>query len=550
MFKNKRPNFLIVIVDEMRYPPVYENKEIKQWRDQNLKSQKILKKYATEFKRHYVGSTACSPSRTTLFTGEYPSLHGVSQTAGIAKSSFDADVFWLDKNTVPTLGKYLEKSNYKTFYKGKWHVSEADIIIPGTTKSLDSFDPVSGIPNKEYTNIYLNSNRLKDYGFNGWIGPEPHGGNPNDSGSSSHGKGRDIVFTNQVVTLLKQLDKCNDNKPWFVVASFVNPHDIALFGDYTENNPAYNFEIDPSVPFIPDAPTENENLSTKPSAQQSYKNIYPQALQPITNKEKYRKLYYSLEKHVDQQIYKILKTLMSSPMYKDTIIIFTSDHGEQLGAHGLHQKWHNMYEESIHIPLIFHSPVLFSGYSSTKKLSNHVDLVPTILALAQVDINKIQNKLKCDHTEVHPFVGKKLYFPKINSYQINYKCDNLKESETLYFLTEDEPTKGLHQVNKITGKYYESVIEPNNIEAIITYLSVENNPMRHLYKYARYFSPNSDKQEYEIYDLSLDPYETKNLADPIHAVPQIDLIIKKLEIILMEQRKKKKLAPYTDVPII
>src|SRR5690606_7340741 len=94
-----------------------------------------------------------------------------------------------------------------------------------------------------------------------------------------------------------------------------------------------------------------------------------QALQPISNIQKYQQLYYSLERSVDNNLYRIMKTIMKSSMYKDTIIIFTSDHGEQLGAHGLFQKWHNIYEESIHVPLIIHSPALFSGYTATNELT-------------------------------------------------------------------------------------------------------------------------------------------------------------------------------------
>ena len=154
MFKNKKPNFLVIMVDEMRFPPVYENEELRKWQHQNLKSQNILRRYATEFRRHYTGSSACAPSRGTIFTGQYPSLHGVTQTSGLAKKAYDPDVFWLDENTVPVMSEYFEKNGYNTFYKGKWHVSDADIIIPGTNTPLDSFSPVTGIPVKEYTDLY------------------------------------------------------------------------------------------------------------------------------------------------------------------------------------------------------------------------------------------------------------------------------------------------------------------------------------------------------------------------------------------------------------
>ncbi|XWV26483.1 arylsulfatase [Tupanvirus soda lake] len=554
MFKVKKPNFLIIMVDEMRFPPVYENEEIRQWREKYLKSQNLLKKFAMEFKRHYAGSTACSPSRATLFTGEYPSLHGVSQTVGMAKNSADPDVFWLDPNTVPTMGDYFERLGYRTFYKGKWHVSDSNIIIPGTNTPLDSFNPITGQPDEYYTKVYLNANRLKDYGFNGWVGPEPHGSNPNNSGSSapSGTGGRDVVFAREVTDLIKKLEKSQDDRPWLLVASFVNPHDITLFGDNTENSPLFDFEIDPTVPFVPPPPTQNEDLSTKPSAQRSYKEVYPQALQPISNGEKYRRLYYSLEKYVDDQIHKVLKTIMNSPMYKDTIIIFTSDHGEQLGAHGLHQKWHNIYEESIHVPLIIHSPVLFSGYNSTEELTSHVDLIPTMMALANLNEETAQKKLKCDHDEVHTLVGKKICINHIDKCQINYECDKYRISEPLYFWTQDDPTQGLNQVNPFTGKPYQAVSEPNSIEAIIVYLSTKNKGIRHLYKYARYYDPNSNTtpQEYEMYNVTLDPFELRNLVNPQFSTPDIELIEAKLRAILLEQRSKKMLKPTSASQII
>ncbi len=168
----KKPNFLILMVDQQRYPSVYENEELRKWQRENLHTQELLKKNGFEFTKHYVGSTACSPSRTTLYTGQYPSLHGVTQTSGDAKTSFDPDMFWLDPNTVPTMGEYFRAAGYKTFWKGKWHASEEDILIPGTKNSLPSYTS-TGRADKRNVEKYLASNRLDGYGFDGWVGPEP-----------------------------------------------------------------------------------------------------------------------------------------------------------------------------------------------------------------------------------------------------------------------------------------------------------------------------------------------------------------------------------------
>ncbi len=71
----------------------------------------------------------------------------------------------------------------------------------------------------------------------------------------------------------------------------------------------------------------------------------------------YRKLYYYLHKVVDQAIGRILDALDSSGMADDTIVVFTSDHGDLLGAHGgLQQKWCNAFDEATRVPLLVRGP--------------------------------------------------------------------------------------------------------------------------------------------------------------------------------------------------
>lgn len=225
----------------------------------------------------------------------------MTQTTGVAKGAFDPDVFWLDHNTVPTLGEYFRTAGYQTYWKGKWHLSDEDILIPGTHNALPSYNTKTGVSNRAQEQLYEHANRLNNYGFDGWIGPEPHGSNPRNSGSSAGVgiSGRDEVYAAEVVDLIHSLEKnahSDDNQPWLIVSSFVNPHDITLLGLFTRFNPSFNFEIDPTLPFVPPAPTANENLLTKPSAQLSYRDVYQQALQPTFDSLLYRQLYYSLQK--------------------------------------------------------------------------------------------------------------------------------------------------------------------------------------------------------------------------------------------------------------
>ena len=86
---------------------------------------------------------------------------------------------------------------------------------------------------------------------------------------------------------------------------------------------------------------------------------------------------------MDLQIANLLAELDALGLSDRTIIVFTSDHGEAAGAHGLHGKGPFAYEEGIHIPLVVHHPDL-AGEQSCRALTSHIDIVPTILAFAGV----------------------------------------------------------------------------------------------------------------------------------------------------------------------
>ncbi|WP_442602355.1 sulfatase-like hydrolase/transferase [Paenibacillus sp. KN14-4R] len=560
--KLEKPNFLVIIVDEERYPPVYESTEMHEWRKLNLPTQQLLKEHGMEFHRHYIGSAACSPSRATLFTGHYPSLHGVTQTTGIAKQAFDSDMFWLERNTVPTMGDYFRAAGYQTYYKGKWHISYEDIIIPGTHDSLNSYDAITGVPNLDREQLYDRANRLDDFGFSSWIGPEPHGRDPRNSASSAAIglSGRDVVYGTETVELLDTLDRNQQQDPnappWLVVASFVNPHDIVLYGAIAEQVPTFQFTVDP-MPDVPPPPTLHESLRTKPRCQPSYRDIYPLALQPIPNKEHYRKLYYQLQKNADQQMQRVFEALTRSSFYDNTIVLFTSDHGDLLGAHGnLHQKMYCAYEEVLHVPFIIHNPQLFPQPEHVTALTSHLDLLPTMLGLANVDIEAINRHLRERFSEVQPFVGRD------HSSAIYNQNPAAIADETIYFMTDDDITRGQHQIN-VLGMPYPSVVQPNHIETIIT--TIPYLGTRQLWKLCRYFDnpqfwsqpgirdctetgqikTTPEMDEYELYNLTEDPLETCNLANPAFATSQSKGIQSWMMQQLDTQRKLKRQVPQT-----
>ena len=112
---------------------------------------------------------------------------------------------------------------------------------------------------------------------------------------------------------------------------------------------------------------------------------------------------------VGEQITRVLDALRESDAYENTIVIFSSDHGDMQGAHGgMHEKWHVAYEEALHVPFIVSSPLLPGGARELDIPTTHADLIPTLLGLAGIDHDDALGRLQSDHTDARPLVGRDL----------------------------------------------------------------------------------------------------------------------------------------------
>jgi arylsulfatase A-like enzyme/putative intracellular protease/amidase len=410
-----RPDIIVLVTDEERAIPPYEPDALRAWRTRALPGRRWFDEHAVSFERHYTGSLACVPSRPTLFTGQYPDLHGVTQTDGLGKTADDSRMRWLPPGEVPTIGNWFRAAGYDTHYQGKWHLSHADLLDPRTGETLATNDE-HGCVDPDAVRAYLDADPLAPYGFSGWVGPEPHG-----APFANSGRCRDPLIADRVVAWLedryarRRAGDADALRPFLLVASFVNPHDIVLFPAWVRRGRMGPSELAP--PPVPPSPTDDEDLADKPAAQVAYRAAYPSGYGPARlvarlyerNAQQYRDLYYQLHAEVDGPLDRVRRAVTDGGS-EHAVLVRTSDHGELLGAHGgLHQKWFQLYDEATRVPF----QVVRTGPTATAPATvttptSHVDLVPTLLSAAGIDVEATAQALRTSFSEVHPLPGRDL----------------------------------------------------------------------------------------------------------------------------------------------
>ena len=550
-----RPNVLLILTDQLRRPPAYESEELARWRVEAMPGVESLRADGVSFEHHYPMTAACAPSRASLLTGQYPSLHGVTQTDGLGKTPDGDDMFWLAPDTVPTLGDWFRAGGYKTYFKGKWHASHAHLEADDGDGYLLSIDD-DGTPIGANIERYLEADLLEDHGFSEWVGPEPHG-----LGKHNTGTVKDPFTAEETIDLLHRLERARDDDPWLAVCSFLNPHDDSLFGLI---GLVQGLRYHPSrVPHVAQAPTRDEDLSTKPTCQASYNEEWGRILAPQPWTETHLKFYYQLQAAVDEQITRVLDALAGSALAADTIVVFSSDHGDMQGAHGgMHEKWHVAYEEALHVPLIFSGTPLGEGPREVDIPTSHADLLPTLLGLAGIDEGRALEVLREGHSEARPLVGRDLSGA--------VRGDRPGEPTPILFTTDDEISEGAvtppspFQRAAKMARLYSNIAQPNHLETVVAEVDVDG--AAHLVKFSRYHDnpqfwtvpgerderlrrrktltvTEPEPDEFELYDLTLDPYEERNLAHPSHADEASRELEGRMLDLLIEQLERKRLLP-------
>ena len=198
----------------------------------------------------------------------------------------------------------------------------------------------------------------------------------------------------------------------------------------------------------------------------------------------------------------------------------------------MHEKWHVAYEEAIHVPFVVSSPLLPGGARELDIPTSHADLIPTLLGLAGIDPDAAITKLRADHNETRPLIGRDL------SDAIR-AAEPTAPSEPILFTTDDEISEGneapASPFQKAARLLHRSgtIKQPNHLETVIAEVDVDG--ARHLVKFTRYHDNQQfwtvpgqrderihntktftvtepEPDEYELYDLTIDPY--KNATSP------------------------------------
>lgn len=344
------------------------------------------------YQRAYAATGICAPSRSATMTGIYP------RTLGILSNSENTKVM----SEVVSLPKYLQQLGYKTYAFGKRHTKSA--IDEGWDmkkshlcgESEDNY--VTWIEQMGYGVEFA-----RDWGAE--FGSGPNCSSLADTSFHTADLGTRISalpdgYTMEAYTAsntIEMIDSHKDsNDPFFCWATFYRPHqpytptkkfmelyNVTEWGSGRENEsgivrPPSFYEPTENLPPMLQSQRRGDNKVWNMNVAFEEEQIW----------RDYIGAYYALVTEVDHYIGEIISQLEKNGMKDNTIIIYTSDHGDFVGNHGMVEKaamGHNVYEDILNIPLIIHYPG--QGKKEIKyELVSQVDLFPTILEMIGMDI--------------------------------------------------------------------------------------------------------------------------------------------------------------------
>ncbi len=290
------------------------------------------------FQRAYTCQPVCAPARSALFTGTFPHSNGVwgnSMPLG---------------DNVKTVGQRLRDKGVRCAYIGKWHLDGGDYF--GLGRCPDGWDPEFWFDMRNYLEGMSQEDRVRS----------------RHPDTNKDGIARAFTYGAQVTQrALRFMEKYKD-EDFLLVVSYDEPHDPYLCPEpYASQFGGVRL-----------ASTHNfaDDLAGKPAHQRAWAGMRLQA--PVTQ-DAYgpSPYYFGCNAFIDSEIGRVVAA--ADEHAPDALLMYTSDHGEALGAHRLSSKGPAVYEEIVHIPFLARWRGHALPGSAPKSLCSHIDITPTLL---------------------------------------------------------------------------------------------------------------------------------------------------------------------------
>lgn len=335
------PNIVFVLADQLgaRWLPVYGHP---------LVTTPTLDSFAAEsavFERAITTAPICTPYRGCLLSGKYPSQTGVLENG----QAFPVGV--------KSLADHLKEGGYRTHYVGKWHLSGA----PQRNRRVPP-DQRAGFQHF----IGWESHHVDHYAGLIWADDQ-------DRAIAMPGHETDSL-TDIAIGQLENAAAAD--QPFFSLLSYQAPHP----------------PCSPPPEFL--ATYENRDLLTEANAEREawFKH---EAWNADYDAQRFRELYFGEISQLDAAFGRLLRSIDRLGLRDNTVVVFTSDHGEMAGARGIFGKG-VLYEEALHVPLIVRTPGQANGIRINAPVST-VDLMPTLLDYAGCKVDE-----QCEGVSLRP----------------------------------------------------------------------------------------------------------------------------------------------------
>jgi len=367
----KRPNVVLCISDQQRADTMPGDRQV----PVSTPHLDWLTERGTLFRRAFCTSPMCSPARSTILTGLYP--HATGLVANHQEREISREISLSPQ--VRILADYLQEAGYACAYTGKWHLGTG-----GDRRGFTDFATRAGMHDVDGPEQNDMARFAGEAGFE--LGGKLTGNDVDRStydtrtmvGTSLlplafHPAARDAAQAGQFIRRMRDRDQ-----PFALVYSCHEPHPSFVC-------PAPFAEMyDPAAMPLPE--NRGDRSAYRLMQQRNDWQLRPTRDFDEGDLRRMWAYYAGAISYVDHCLGLLLEALVDTNQFDDTLFIFTSDHGEMLGSHGMLMKGSMLFDELMRIPLLIRPPGNGTGGRVNDSLVSHADLVPTVLSGCGVDV--------------------------------------------------------------------------------------------------------------------------------------------------------------------